>query len=177
MRISPSPEIDDPELTLRPIELSDVEAMFGFLSQPRVIEHTSWNITSTEDLRALVEIYNSDDLNSAIQFAITQKSTNTLIGIIGFHTVSMINRTAEIAYTLHPDYWNRGIATTLCRSLVDWALTSGRFVRVQATALDTNHASARVLQKAGFELEGTLRNFRMVRGKSRDFLVYSIISN
>ena len=39
-------------------------------------------------------------------------------------------------------------------------------------SLEQNPASIRVLQKCGFTLEGKLRNYRMVRGEPRDFIVF-----
>ena len=50
------------------------------------------------------------------------------------------------------------------------------FVRVQATALESNVASLRVLDKCGFAFEGLLRNFRKVRGVPMDYRVYSVIA-
>ena len=41
-------------------------------------------------------------------------------------------------------------------------------MRIQGTVIDSNAALARVLAKCGFEYEGTLRSFRMVRGVPRD---------
>jgi len=158
---------------LRPVELSDVDVWYGYLSLPHAIEHTSWTLASADDLCALIASYHADVPGSPIQFAIIEKATKAFVGTIGFHTISDINRTAEIAYNLHPRFWGRGIATSCCQSLVRWGLTDGGFVRIQATALDTNIASARVLQKCDFELEGKLRRFRMVRGQPRDFWVYA----
>jgi hypothetical protein len=46
---------------------------------------------------------------------------------------------------------------------------------VQVTTLEENRASQRVLEKVGFEREGTLHNFRIVRGDPRDCLVFSCL--
>jgi RimJ/RimL family protein N-acetyltransferase len=59
--------------------------------------------------------------------------------------------------------------------LVGWGFGTRGYVRIQATTLETNAASARVLHKCGFEREGLMRNFRAVRGRPRDFWLYSII--
>jgi len=99
-----------------------------------------------------------------------------LVGSIGFHSVSPPNRSAEIAYTLHPDHWGRGIASRCCNAVADWGFSNQGYVRIQGTALDTNLVSMRVLEKCGFLLEGKLRNFRIVRGKPRDFWMYSRVA-
>jgi ribosomal-protein-alanine N-acetyltransferase len=177
MRLESIPQLDNPDLLLRPVELADVDAWYGYLSIPHVLEHTSWNLQSSDDLRAAIAWYNMEDAASPIRFAIVERRTNAFVGTIGFHTVSPINKTAEIAYDLHPDYWGHGIATLCCRAAVRWGLAEYGFVRVQATALDTNAASVRVLEKSGFILEGKLRNFRLVRGVPRDFWLYARTSN
>jgi ribosomal-protein-alanine N-acetyltransferase len=176
MRIPTPPHLDNPDLILRPVELADVAAWYGYLSIPHAIEHTSWNVKSPEHLGALIEAYNLDDPASPIRFAIAKRETNELIGTIGFHTISPVNRTAEIAFDLHPTYWGRGIATQCCQAAVRWGFAECDYVRVQATALDTNLASARVLKKCDFALEGKLRNYRIVRSEPRDFWMYSRIT-
>jgi RimJ/RimL family protein N-acetyltransferase len=61
----------------------------------------------------------------------------------------------------------------MCRAATEWAFRAKGWVRVQATTLEANVASQRVLQKCGFLLEGRLRNFRLVRGEPHDYLVFS----
>lgn len=169
------PSVDDAPYRLRPIAQSDITAWYDYLSLPNVVEHTSWSLKSADELRPLVEWYLSDDPSSAIRFAIQLRNGGPLIGTIGFHTISMANRTAEIAYDLHPTYWGRGIASNCCRAVVKWGMAKRGFVRIQATVLDTNIASARVVEKAGFLLEGKLRCFRIVRNQPRDFWLYSAV--
>ena len=45
--------------------------------------------------------------------------------------------------------------------------------RIQATVVDTNAASVRVLEKTGFAREGLLRGYRRVRGAPRDLWMYA----
>jgi RimJ/RimL family protein N-acetyltransferase len=94
---------------------------------------------------------------------------------VGFHTVSAINRTAEITYDVDPAYWGRGIASASCAAAVRWGFTIRKFVRIQATVLEGNLGSRRVLEKCHFAYEGTMRNFRMVRGEPRDYLLYAAL--
>jgi len=58
-------------------------------------------------------------------------------------------------------------------AMVEWCFSYLGAVRVQATVLDSNTRSARVLEKCGFQCEGLLRSFRMVRGHPRNFWIYS----
>ncbi len=176
MRIDLAPQLSRPDLHLRPIEHGDVDAWYSYLALPHVVEHTSWNLRSSEELHPLVEWYESSDPASAIRFAIGEAGSPTLIGTIGFHTISLVNRSAEIAYDLHPAYWGRGIATACCDAVVAWGFERLRYVRVQATTLDANRASLRVLEKCAFVREGLLRSYRIVRGAPRDFWMYARVA-
>ena len=98
-----------------------------------------------------------------------------LVATFGFHTVSALNRTAEVTYTVRPEAAGRGLATLVCRAAVRWGFGARGWVRIQATVLEANLASRRVLDKCGFAFEGTLRNLRIVRGRPSDFLLYATV--
>ena len=177
VRTTTSPDIDGGDLRLRPMEHSDIAAWYAYLRLPHVLEHTSWNLVSADELRPLVDEYNSDSASSKLCFAIESVMEPRLVGAIGFHTVSQVHRSAEIAFNLNPEYWGRGIATRCCNAVADWGFSDQGYVRIQAAALDTNLASMRVIEKCGFQREGKVRSFRLVRGLPRDFWVYSRIAN
>ena len=173
MRIDAVPTIPIDGLCLRPLEKTDGDAWYAYLSIPHVVRETSWNVAAVDDLLSLIAWYNSDDPSSAIRFAISPRTERAVIGTIGFHTISLANRTAEIAYDIHPDYWRSGIGSACCTAVTRWGLFERGYVRVQAVTLKTNLPSVRLLEKCGFALEGTLRSYRMVRGEPRDFFVFS----
>ncbi|MEO8936750.1 MAG: GNAT family protein [Burkholderiaceae bacterium] len=102
---------------------------------------------------------------------------DVLVGTIGFPMNSWPFRTAGVAYDVHPAWFGRGIATRYCcRAVTDWAIGLPGFVRVQATTLDTDLASRRLIEKSGFVHEGTLTNPKMVRGTPRDFHLFARMS-
>ena len=175
MLFSVFPESSHEMVTLRPIESSDLKDWFTYLSMPVVFEHTSWNVHSPDELAHHIWVPSEGTPSSPIRFAIALRSTNELVGTAGFHTVMPQNRAAEIAYDLSPAMWGKGIATFICALLVDWAHSHVGLVRIQATVLDSNDRSARVLQKCGFEREGLLRSYRIVRGRAADYWMYSHI--
>lgn len=173
MRIDVPPQWGHPDFTLRALAESDIDRWYDYLRLPEVFQHTSWNLRSKDDLLPLFKEFESASPDSARRLAIVENSTLTLIGTIGFHTVSSVNRTAEIAYDLSPRYWGRGLATALCSEVTAWSFSTYGFVRVQATVLPANNRSSRVLKRCGFQYEGLLRSLRMVRGSPSDFAIYS----
>ncbi|MHB8580669.1 MAG: GNAT family N-acetyltransferase [Ignavibacteriaceae bacterium] len=160
-------------VTLRPLESSDLQDWYNYLSMPVVFENTSWNVQSPNELIHHVWDTSAYTPSSSLRFAIALRKTNELIGTAGFHTVMPQNKSAELAYDLSPTMWGKGIATSICTSLVDWAHSHIGLVRVQATVLYSNDRSAKVLNKCGFEREGLLRSYRLVRGRAADFWMYS----
>ena len=173
MLLTSFPESSHELVFLRPLESSDLQDWYNYLSMPVVFEHTSWNVHSPDELAHHVWVPSAITLSSSLRFAIALRSTNQLIGTAGFHTVILQNKTAELAYDLSPIMWGKGIATYIGTLLVDWAHSHVGLIRVQATVLDSNARSTRVLDKCGFEREGLLRSYRMVRGLPADFWMYS----
>ncbi len=155
------------------IALSDADDWAIFAVLPEMQEFTSSSVASVADLVPVIERSLAADPNAPILFAVREPSTAMLVGTVGFHTVSSLNKTAEVTYGVRPERWGRGLATAMCNAAVAWAFQARGWVRVQGTTLEPNLASQRVLRKCGFELEGRLRNFRMVRGEPRDYLLFS----
>jgi [ribosomal protein S5]-alanine N-acetyltransferase len=170
------PALDHPQAALRALRADDLGGWFAILSQPLVYEQTSWNVGTPTDLRHYVEGQDSPTPSSAVRFAIVRRDNGEFIGSAGFHTVSPLNRTAEITYELAPEVWGQCIARVACNALTDWAFEHMGLVRVQATALHSNLRSQRVLDACGFQREGLLRRLRMVRGTSGDLIVYARLS-
>jgi len=155
------------------IQRSDLPSWYGYLSNPDVVAHTSWNLQSENDLLPIFDALDSELPSSIRRLAIISDLTGELIGTIGFHTVSDVNRTAEIAYDLAPTHWGKGVASAVCSAVTQWSFSAFGFIRVQGTVLETNVGSARVLQKCRYRHEGLLRSFRMVRGIPGNFQLYA----
>ncbi len=81
----------------------------------------------------------------------------------------------EIGYSLAPAERGKGYGSEALNLLLDYMFLSMATVRIQATTDVRNKASQRILEKAGFKREGTLRRFFFVRGEWRDIYIYSIL--
>lgn len=153
--------------------LADADDWATFALLPEMLRLTSGTAASVADLQAMIERSLSDDANAPLLLALREPGSGLLVACFGFHTVSALNKTAEVTYSVRPEHWGRGLATAMCQAAVAWAFEVRGWVRVQATTLEAHAASQRVLAKCGFELEGRLRNFRLVRGQPSDYLMYS----
>ncbi|MCA8306430.1 GNAT family N-acetyltransferase [Burkholderia seminalis] len=173
MKIDRPPRSGFPGLSLRQLDRADLDAWYAYLSNPDVFRDTSWNLRAPDDLLPLFDNIESADPDSIRRLAIVDTASGTLAGTVGLHTVSTVNRSAEIAYDLAPSHWGRGIASAVCEAVTAWAFTTGGFMRMQAVVLTSNAGSARVLQKCRYRYEGLLRAYKMVRGTPGDFAMYA----
>jgi RimJ/RimL family protein N-acetyltransferase len=82
-------------------------------------------------------------------------------------------RSAEIGYWLGRRFWGRGLATAAVRALSDYGLAQFDLVRLYATVYAPNLASARVLEKAGYALEGRMRQAVTKHEQVLDALLYA----
>lgn len=170
------PETNHPLVRLRALRRDDAPAWYAYLSQPEVFEHTSWNLNTLADLDPLFDELESGLPNAPRRYAIVARAGGEMVGHVGLPIVSAVHRNAEIAYDLAPVAWGHGIAPAVCAAVTDWAFATLGYVRVQATVLESNPRSARVLERCGFACEGFLRSYRLVRGTPGNYWMYARVS-
>ncbi|MBC8535471.1 GNAT family N-acetyltransferase [Feifania hominis] len=96
------------------------------------------------------------------------------VGSIGvFVGKDVYRKSAELGYWLAKPYWGRGIMSAAVRQMTCMAFERFDIVRVYAEPYARNAGSRRVLEKAGFVLEGTLRRSVFKGGELLDSCVYA----
>jgi RimJ/RimL family protein N-acetyltransferase len=85
----------------------------------------------------------------------------------------VFRRSAEIGYWLGEPFWGRGIATEALRALTDYGFARFDLVRIDAGVFGWNRASIRVLEKAGYFLEGCLKKSVTKDGQTIDQFLYA----
>ena len=114
------------------------------------------------------------DRDPPTEFAIAD--AEEAIGGIGVRPQRDIHRrSAEVGYWLGEPFWGRGITTHALRAMTEYAFATFDLVRVYATVKEWNPASARVLEKCGFTMEGRLRKGAIKDGKTVDLLLYALV--
>ncbi len=115
--------------------------------------------------------------------SLSQRSPETLfaigvkaVGGIGFVLHPDVERvSAEIGYWLGEAFWGRGIATEALVAITAHAIQTHGLTRVYAVPFAWNAASCRVLEKAGYVLEGRLRKSAIKDGRITDQLQYAYV--
>jgi RimJ/RimL family protein N-acetyltransferase len=100
------------------------------------------------------------------------------VGGIGFVLHPDVERvSAEIGYWLGEPFWGRGIVSEALAAVTRYAIDTHQLTRVYAVPFAWNAQSCRVLEKAGYVLEGRLRNSAIKDGKLTDQLQYAYIKS
>ncbi len=129
--------------------------------------------------------YGLDDAHSFIAMA-RQKRPPTFFAVekdgriaggIGYSMHTDVERVgAEIGYWLGCDYWSQGIGTAALRALTGYIFkTHTEIFRLYAVPFSGNKASARILEKAGFCHEGTMRQSAIKEGRVIDQWMYALL--
>ena len=129
--------------------------------------------------------YTARDARNWLDMVVDQKpETNFAIDVageavggIGFIMQSDVGRrSAEIGYWLGEEFWGRGIASEALIAVSDYAFANFDLCRLFAHVYDWNGASARVLEKAGYEFEGRLKKSVTKEGQTIDQLMYAKVT-
>jgi len=164
-----------PKFTLRPFRESDAESIAKYANNPKIAA----NLTD-----GFPNPYGLDDAKKFLSMAI-QNEPYTIFAIeingeacgsIGIFVQSDIHRkSAECGYWLAEPYWGKGIIPEAIKQIVDYGFRTFDIVRIYARPFSFNKASQRVLEKAGFTLEATLKKACFKNGKFCDEMIYSIV--
>ena len=107
-------------------------------------------------------------------FAITLD--DKVIGSIGVFFFFFIHRqTAEMGYYIAEEHWGKGIMTDVVKQICEYVFKNSDILRIYAEPFAYNIGSCRVLEKTGFQYEGTLRNNAVKNGKVIDMKMYSLL--
>jgi RimJ/RimL family protein N-acetyltransferase len=113
-------------------------------------------------------------LNEDLMVFFIHKESGNLVGGSGLHNANWKLRQFEVGYWGHHSFLGAGLITEGVAALAEYALEHLSASRVFLTTDEKNVASWRLAERAGFQLEGTLRNERLnLQGALRNTRVYA----
>jgi RimJ/RimL family protein N-acetyltransferase len=151
-------------VNLRVMQKEDV----GFLS-----EIVKSRLSKTEAERRFENPSPLAILTERTRFVIERKD-GIKVGIIANYLV-LPSKRMEIGYDLIPSERGKGYGTEAVQIIVDYLFLTKNIVRIQAVTNVDNIRSRRVLEKAGFVKEGTLRRVSHIGQEWGDALIYSVL--
>ena len=162
---------------IRKWELSDAKDLAAALSNKKVQDNLRDGLPypyTEQDGKEFISAMLSADESETFAFAITVD--NMVIGSISIFRQGNIHRqTAELGYYIAEEYWGKGIMAEAVKQICEYVFGNSDIIRIYAEPFAYNIASCRVLEKAGFQYEGTLRSNAVKNSKVIDMKMYSLL--
>ena len=172
------PELETERLRLRQIRRGDYDDLARVHRDPQVRRYLSEFEYGFSDNAIWSVIDWADDIfnrRKGARWAITRQPDDELIGTCGFHAYDRLHLRAEIGYDLRPDHWRQGIMTEAAGEVARFCFDEMALHRVEADVTEGNAASAALLQKLGFTLEGVWRERFMIRGQLHNIWQFGLL--
>jgi [ribosomal protein S5]-alanine N-acetyltransferase len=159
---------------LRQITFDDAAELFAIYSDPVAMEFFGMDaLAELAQARHMIERQQQAFRESRkIRWAITERGQDQLIGTIGLHSWEKEHAHAEIGYDLNQAVWGQRIIGEVIAPVIEYGFTTMELNRIVGNISPENIASKRILEKAGFHYEGTLRHEMFFNGQFHDTAVY-----
>ena len=165
------------EVSLRNWQPADAPALAEILSDGRIRKNLRDGIPfpyTVADAEQFLRDMREADPERTYAFAVL--ADGKLAGIISVTRGDNVHRrTGELGYYLGAGFWGRGIGTSAVRQMCGRIFYETDIIRIFAEPFAHNTASCRVLEKAGFSLEGVLRRNAVKEGRILDMKLYALL--
>lgn len=165
-------------VTLRTMELTDIEAIFEAGNFSEIWTHLAITIASREDAAQFVE---QSLVNQALgkehPFVIIDNKTNRIIGGTKLMNLDQTHKRIDLGYSwLTPAYWRSPINSNCKYLLMQYCFEVLQLNRVQIQADERNIRSRTAIARLGLTQEGIFRDY-MIRkdGTIRNSVIFSAI--
>lgn len=162
--------IEGKRIRLRPFEEADASRYLAWVNQEQTaslltralpvstLEHQKWY----ESLMAR---------SDAVVFSAEVKSSGLYVGNVWLWGIHWVHRHAELRILIgEPKAQGQGYGTEACKLLLDYAFTKLGLRKVFLYVVELNPRARRAFEKAGFTVEGELKDEFFVDGQFRDAL-------
>lgn len=174
--------LETARLALVPIEPSDGPELW------QAVEGSRWHLerwlpwvpfnNSPEASHRYAEACAADwDAGRAVRFAIRDRSSRELLGVVGLDSCIHLHRSCELGYWLKREACGRGLMTEGARACVQYAFERMTAHRVRCAAATDNHQSLRVISRLGFRFEGIARQAEYVGSRWLDHAVFARLAS
>lgn len=158
---------------LRPLEPTDAESLARHANDHGVWENLRDRFPhpyTTADAIAYIEHVRSRRVQTSFGIDVNGQAIGSISLMLGD---DMARRTAEVGYWIGREFWGRGIMVDALKATTRYAFQELRLVRVFAVPFVTTTRSSRVLEKAGYVLEGVMRRSAVKEGRILDQFLYA----
>jgi ribosomal-protein-alanine N-acetyltransferase len=175
---TPFPNLETQRLKLRRLKITDVNEILALRSNPEIMKYIPRPLITTKE-EALEFISTMDaniNANSLINWAITTKENDLLIGMIGFYRTKPEDFRSEVGYILSGDFQGKGIITESLKRVIQFGFEVLKLNSIEAVIDPENFGSEKVLLKNNFVKEGHFKEHVFFEGKFLDSVFYSLLN-
>lgn len=165
-------------LTLRMLARADITAFTRYRNDPAIARYQDWPLPYTRDhAHELVdEMESIGEPRPGSWAQLAMERDGTLVGDFAVW-IDASEELAMIGYTVATEHQGHAYAVEAAEAVIDWLFAATTVHRVAATIDPRNMASARVLERCGFEYVGTARSAAFARDEWTDDARFSLLES
>ena len=173
------PRIQTSQLTLREPRLTDAADVLVFRGDPVVQRFDDPVIHTEQEARQFIEALQAEyNAGIGINWAVTLTRQDIVLGIFSFHHWDRYHRHAEAGYGMARSRWGQGIGSEALRAIIRFGFDQMELHRIYARTIADNHESVRLLERTGFQREGTQREHSWEDdGTFHDSAIYGLLAH
>src|SRR5262245_35721512 len=162
------------DITITAFPEEKLSAIAKWRSDGEVNRYIRRGYTTLGEVRKWYREYFSSEANRLLGILVDDQ----LIGYCTIEHMNLEDKKCEVGILIgEKDYWHRGIGRAVVRELLKRAFTELAMHRVEAVIHADNVASIHCFSRAGFQLDGTLRDAKYRDGRYVHLRVYSILDS
>jgi len=162
------------DFSLRKWNPEDVETLMKYANNPKIAANLTDQFPhpyQRENAEAFIAMATKNDPPTIFAIEVNGEAA----GGIGLHAQSDIHRkNMELGYWVAEPFWGKGIMTKAVVQMVDYGFKTFAIERIFARPFGTNIGSQKVLENAGFTLEGRFEKTLFKNGEYLDELIYAL---
>ncbi|HEX2696985.1 MAG TPA: GNAT family protein [Anaerolineales bacterium] len=165
-------------IRLRGVEKPDVPKFYEWINDPEVKEGLDTYVpySMADEEKWLEGAGGREPAQKPLSIEMREGESWRLIGNCGFFNLEWTNRAAELGIMIgDKSVWNKGYGTETMQLLLQHGFETLNLNRIYLRVYSTNPRARRAYEKAGFVLEGTLREAVYKQGKYADDYIMSVL--
>lgn len=170
-------KLETERLLLRPLTFDDsdrIEELAGEYDVAKSTLNISHPYPKGSASQFIESIQTAEQNNKIVMFAIINKETKLLIGLINLN-LSIPYQRGELAYWIGKEYWGNGYGTDAAKALLEYGFNQLKLNKIFAASFTSNTGSWKVMEKIGLKYEGTLKQHVSSFGQFYDLTYYGLL--
>lgn len=164
-------------IELKPLSKEDVKPFYTWLNDEEAIKYSLslfQRLTSKEQIDAWYKSLFVEE--NTYNTGVFLKATGQLIGYAGISGLSKLNHSGEyFIFIGDKSQWGKGIGTKVTEEVVAYGFDVLQLNRIMLTVSELNYGGVKAYERAGFTIEGVLREACYRDGAYHDKIVMAIL--